>query len=96
VFGKGIGHGNKGGQGYQGSQGGSLNGNPKRIEKHKILYDFLIGNKGKADGVKGNQPRVGGGLIGDGKAKGIPEGVKAGKTKEAHDKNISDIKYPLA
>jgi hypothetical protein len=96
VFGKGIGHGNKGGQGYQGPQDGPLDGNPERIKKHKILHDFLIRNKGKTDGVEGNQPRVGGGLVGDRKAEGIPEGVKTGKTKKAHDNDINDIKYPFA
>jgi hypothetical protein len=95
VFGKGVGHGDEDGEGYNGSKGCSLNGNPKGIKKHKILNDFPVGNKGKTDGIECDQPRVGRGLIGNGKAEGVPEGIEAGKTKKSHDKNINDIEYPF-
>jgi hypothetical protein len=96
VFGQGIGHGDKGGDGYQGAQEGPLNGDPKGVKEHKVLHYFLVGNKGKTDGIKGNKPGVGGGFFGYGKAEGVPEGVKAGKAKKGHDKNVYDIEHPFA
>jgi hypothetical protein len=96
VFGQGIGHGDKDGDSYQGSQEGSLNGNPKGIKEQQVLHYFLVGNKGKADGIKGNKPRVGGGFFGYGKAEGVPEGIQTGKAEKGHDKNVHDIEYSFA